>query len=430
MRGGCVSAIHPITFHGLIGDDFNKNKNNIMKLIKLTLMVSLASLSLGSYADEAQNWQESWYIGGAVGKSTLTPKGNDNWHVTDDQAVSKKLYTGVNITKDAGLEAFWADLGDADLKSNSQSGSINYKAIGIAGVYKPMVKFAGIRPLAKLGIAKFTTKDKGEVSSKQLHDISLFMGAGAEYALSDNVNLRAEYEHYDKDVAHYNLGLNWRPLQRNRRSIVEKIDNKKATPLLEPIPAYVPPKPAPASRKITYQPAPKPAPAPRKIIYQPAPKPAPAPRKIIYQPAPKPVLIQKPKPMPPVVKKPKIQLIHSSLSGGSNFNTGSAQLTSRGQNRLNKLAYDIQANNMKVKELQIVGHTDDVGNDQSNLALSLARANSVADYLQNLGISRHIMRLDGKGESSPIASNQTEDGRAKNRRVEIIIKVVRTVVKR
>ncbi|HFC93351.1 MAG TPA: OmpA family protein [Leucothrix mucor] len=419
----------PYNFSCSMGDDFNKNKNNIMKLIKLTLMVSLASLSLGSYADEAQSWQESWYIGGAVGKSTLTPKGSDNWHVTDDQATSKKLYTGVNITKDAGLEAFWADLGDADLKSNSQSGSVNYKAIGIAGVYKPMVKFAGIRPLAKLGIAKFTTKDKGEVSSKQLHDISLFMGAGAEYALSDNVNLRAEYERYDKDVAHYNLGLNWRPLQRNRHSIVEKIDNKKATPRLEPIPAYVPPKPAPVSRKITYQPAPKPAPAPRKIIYQPAPKPVPAPVKVIYQPAPKPVVIQKPKPAPLVIKKPKIQLIHSSLSGGSNFNTGSAQLTTRGQNRLNKLAYDIQASSMKVKGLQIVGHTDDVGNDQSNLALSLARANSVADYLQNLGVSRHIMRLDGKGESSPIASNQTEYGRAKNRRVEIIIKVVRTVVK-
>ncbi len=369
-----------------------------MKLIKLTLMVSLASLSLGSYADEAQNWQESWYIGGAVGKSTLTPNGGDNWRVSDDQAISKKLYTGVNITKDAGLEAFWADLGDADLKSNSQSGSVNYKAIGIAGVYKPMVQFAGIRPLAKLGVAKFSTKDKGELTSKQLHDISLFMGVGAEYALSDNVNLRAEYERFDKDIEHYNLGLNWRPLHRNHRSIVEKIEIQKPAPLPEPIPVYVPPRPIPA------------------------------PVKIIYKPAPKPV-VRKPKPVAPVIKKPKIQLIHSTLSGGSNFNTGSAQLTTRGQNRLNKLAYDIQTNRLKVKGLQITGHTDDVGNDRSNLGLSLARANSVADYLQNLGINRHIMRLDGKGESRPLASNQTEQGRAKNRRVEIIIKVVRTIVK-
>ena len=374
-----------------------------MKLIKLTLVVSLASFSLGSYADEAQNWQESWYIGGAVGKSTLTPNGGDNWRVSDDQSISKKLYTGVNITKDAGLEAFWADIGDADLKSKTQSGSVNYKAIGIAGVYKPMVQFAGIRPLAKLGVAKFTTKDKGELTSKQLHDISLFMGVGAEYALSDNVNLRAEYERFDKDVEHYNLGLNWRPLHRNRSSIVEKIEIQKPAParapLPEPIPVYVPPKPIPA------------------------------PVKIIYQPAPKPVVIRKPKPVAPVIKKPKIQLIHSSLSGGSNFNTGSAQLTTRGQNRLNKLAYDIQASSMKVKGLQITGHTDDVGNDRSNLALSLARANSVADYLQNLGINRHIMHLDGKGESSPLASNQTEHGRAKNRRVEIIIKVVKTIVR-
>lgn len=371
-----------------------------MKLIKLTLMVSLASLSLGSYADEAQSWQESWYIGGAVGKSTLTPDGGDNWRVTDDQAISKKLYTGVNITKDAGLEAFWADLGDADLKSNSQSGSVNYNAIGIAGVYKPLVKFAGIRPLAKVGVAKFTTKDKGALKSKQLHDVSLFMGVGAEYALSDNVNLRAEYERFDKDIEHYNLGLNWRPLHRNRSRIVEKVAIQKPAVFPEPVPVYIPPKPAPA------------------------------PVKIIYKPAPKPVVIQKPRPTPPpVIKKPKIQLIHSSLSGGSNFNTGSAQLTIRGQNRLNKLANDIQASSMQVKGLQITGHTDDVGDDRSNLALSLARANSVADYLQNLGINRHLMQLDGKGESRPLASNQTEHGRAKNRRVEIIIKVVRTIVK-
>jgi outer membrane protein OmpA-like peptidoglycan-associated protein len=378
-----------------------------MKLIKLTILASLASLSLGSYADEAQSWQESWYIGGAVGKSTLTPNGSDNWRVSDDQSISKKLYTGVNITKDAGLEAFWADLGDADLKSNSQSGSVNYKAIGIAGVYKPMVKFAGIRPLGKIGVAKFTTKDKGELSSKQLHDISLFLGVGAEYALSDNVNVRAEYERYDKDIEHYNLGLNWRPLQQNRSRIVENVVIEKPAPA--PMPVYIPPKPAP--------------------VYIP-PKPAPAPVKIIYKPAAKPVVIKKPKPVAPIVHKPVMRVIHSSLSGGSNFNTGSAQLTTRGQNRLNKLANDIQISNMKVKSLQITGHTDDVGNESANLALSLARANSVADYLQNLGINRYLMRLDGKGESSPVASNQTEYGRAQNRRVEIVIRVERRVVKR
>lgn len=378
----------------------------MMKLIKLTLMVSLASLSLGSHADEAQNWQESWYIGGAVGQSTLVPDGGDDWRVTDKKSISKKLYTGLNITKDAGLEAFWADLGDAGLKSNTQSGSVNYKAMGIAGVYKPMVKFAGVRPLAKIGAAKFTTKDKGDLTSKQRHDVSLFLGVGAEYALSDNINLRAEYERFDKDIEHYNLGLNWRPMHRNRSRIVENVVIQKPAPsavYVPPKPVYVPPKP----------------------VYVP-PKPAPV---RVYKPAPKPVVIRKYKPAPPVIKKPKIQLIHSSLSGGSNFNTGSAQLTTRGQNRLNKLAYDIQASSMKVKGLQITGHTDDVGHDRSNLALSLARANSVAAYLQNLGINRHIMRLDGKGESRPLASNKTEQGRAKNRRVEIVIKVVRTIVK-
>lgn len=364
-----------------------------MTSIKLTLLIALLPFSITSHAEEPKNWQESWYIGGAIGKSTLTPDGGSDWKVTDDQSTSKKLYTGINLTQDAGLEAFWTDLGDASLSSSSQSGQVNYKAMGLAGVYKPMVNIAGIRPLAKLGIAKFTTTDKGELTSKQLNDVSLFMGLGAEYALAKNINLRAEYERYDKDIQHYNIGLNWRPLQQNSSRIIEKV-----TPQ--------PPRPAP--------------------IYIPRPRPQP----IIYKPAPHPVAIPLPQPIiTPVIKKPQIRIIHSTLSGGSNFNTGSSQLTIMGQNRLNKLSYDIQKSSMKIKSLHITGHTDDIGNDHTNLALSLARAKSVADYLQNLGMNRHLMQLDGKGETRPIAPNNTLEGRAKNRRVEIGIKVLKTVIK-
>jgi outer membrane protein OmpA-like peptidoglycan-associated protein len=367
-----------------------------MKLIKLTLLISLAPFSLNSKAAEPQNWQESWYIGGAIGKSTLTPDGGDHWQVTDDQSLSKKLYTGINITQEAGLEAFWADLGDSHLSSASQTGRVNYKAIGITGVYKPRVHIAGVRPLAKLGIAKFTTEDKGDLNSKQLNDVSVFMGLGAEYALADNINLRAEYERYDKDIQHYNIGLNWRPLQQNRSRIIEKV-----------VPQ--PPKPNPA------------------FLYTP-------PQPVIYRPPPRPVAIPLPEPVitpviAAVIKRPQIRIIHSTLSGGSNFNTGSSQLTLTGQNRLNKLAYDIQKSDMKIKSLHIKGHTDDVGNEQANLALSLARAKSVANYLQNLGMNRHLMRLDGKGETRPLAPNNTAEGRAKNRRVEIAISVLKTVIK-
>jgi outer membrane protein OmpA-like peptidoglycan-associated protein len=65
------------------------------------------------------------------------------------------------------------------------------------------------------------------------------------------------------------------------------------------------------------------------------------------------------------------------------------------------------------------GDTDSVGSDAYNMKLSLRRANSVRDYLVNHGIAPSRIRTEGFGESRPVASNDTADGRAQNRRVEL-----------
>jgi outer membrane protein OmpA-like peptidoglycan-associated protein len=65
------------------------------------------------------------------------------------------------------------------------------------------------------------------------------------------------------------------------------------------------------------------------------------------------------------------------------------------------------------------GHTDSVGTDQYNQRLSIRRANSVSEYLAARGISRSRLQVDGYGETRPVASNDTADGRAQNRRVEL-----------
>ncbi len=72
------------------------------------------------------------------------------------------------------------------------------------------------------------------------------------------------------------------------------------------------------------------------------------------------------------------------------------------------------------KKVLIVGYTDNVGSDAYNLRLSLQRAQSVADYLIYVeGIDKGRIRIEGRGKAEPIADNSTEEGRAKNRRVEI-----------
>ncbi|MDP5075957.1 MAG: OmpA family protein, partial [Flavobacteriales bacterium] len=72
--------------------------------------------------------------------------------------------------------------------------------------------------------------------------------------------------------------------------------------------------------------------------------------------------------------------------------------------------------------IEIRGHTDNIGDDKSNEALSLGRANQVKDFLVLRGVKVEQLSAKGFGESKPVASNDTESGRAKNRRTEFVIK--------
>ena len=102
-----------------------------------------------------------------------------------------------------------------------------------------------------------------------------------------------------------------------------------------------------------------------------------------------------------------------------NFETGSANIS--GSTKDLETIYNllIQAEETKLK---IVGHTDNVGNYDSNVTLSKGRANSVVEYLVSRGIDRERFQLvDGRGSSEPTADNGSAAGRAKNRRVEITL---------
>jgi OOP family OmpA-OmpF porin len=73
-------------------------------------------------------------------------------------------------------------------------------------------------------------------------------------------------------------------------------------------------------------------------------------------------------------------------------------------------------NNLK---FEIRGHTDNVGPEEANLKLSLARVNKLLSYLVSRGVNNMDLNVRGMGELEPIESNYTAEGRAKNRRVEI-----------
>jgi len=92
-------------------------------------------------------------------------------------------------------------------------------------------------------------------------------------------------------------------------------------------------------------------------------------------------------------------------------------LTPAGKARLDDLVSKIR--DMTLEVIIAVGHTDSIGNADYNQRLSVRRAESVKSYLVSQGIEANRVYTEGKGEKQPVASNQTRDGRAKNRRVEI-----------
>jgi len=100
------------------------------------------------------------------------------------------------------------------------------------------------------------------------------------------------------------------------------------------------------------------------------------------------------------------------------FDTGSTQLKEEYFSEIKKMYTYLKHNNKHVK---IIGHTDSVGLNVSNDELSKKRANVVKNELVRLGINLMRITTDGKGEEEPITNNNTEKGRKRNRRVQILI---------
>jgi OOP family OmpA-OmpF porin len=117
-----------------------------------------------------------------------------------------------------------------------------------------------------------------------------------------------------------------------------------------------------------------------------------------------------PPPPPPAPKK-------ISLSGDAHFDFDSAKLRPSGEQRIDELIDGLQANPRLT--VLVAGHTDSIGSEQYNQRLSEARANAVRNYMISRGIDASRISTRGYGEMDPVASNDTEEGRAQNRRVEI-----------
>ena len=109
------------------------------------------------------------------------------------------------------------------------------------------------------------------------------------------------------------------------------------------------------------------------------------------------------------------------IPSASLFAFNSAELTEQGKEDLEAYRAKIKPELAQAVAAVIIGHTDSKGNEAYNIKLSKHRAEAVRDYLIDGGVSPGILRVVGWGSKDPIASNDTEGGRAENRRVEVVV---------
>lgn len=311
---------------------------------------------------------------------TMIPEGNLN---LDNQFLSgvELQYNGFDSIIKPELSLLYTK--DADYKDSNIDTDIYRIALNGVYEYKSNSFFT---PLAKVGIGYETLQNN---FADNRDSVFFDAGVGAKVALMENVALKLE--------AIYMLKNNNARMDSNLALLagLNFAFGEKAQPV-----------------------APEPVAAP-------APKPTPAPV-VVAAPAPKPVDGDNDKDgvLNSVDKCPKTPAGHKVDSEGCtklvtlriNFETASYKVDSASMPEVKEFADFLK--DMPSYDAKIVGHTDSVGSDKDNQKLSENRANSVKTLIVKEGVDTKRITTEGKGEKSPVATNDTKEGKAQNRRIE------------
>ena len=347
-------------------------------------------------------WANSaWYVGAGAGRSMAS--------IDEDRLVNSllaggassvafskyerdtgyKLFIGKQLNRNFAVEGGYVDLGNFGFNAiNSPAGTLNGD-----------VRFRGLNldllaqlPLnerfsiyGRLGMnysradARFTGNRLYAVTNPNSSETKLNpkLGLGLEYKFTEALAMRGEVERYRVNDAVGNRG----DVDLYSVSLVYKL-GKPAGKM--PV-AFVPPP---------------------------------------VQPAPAPV-VQAPPPPPPAKPVPVSEKV--TFAAETLFDFDKSALKPEGKAALDNLLVQLQGMNTEV--MIAVGHTDSVGSDGYNQALSIRRAEAVKAYLVSKNVEAGRVYTEGKGESQPVADNNTANGRAVNRRVTVEVVGNRTVMK-
>ncbi len=404
-------------------------------LLRRRRAVAAVVAALGSALDvgPAQAEQGQFYIGAGAGSSTLRPDpttNNTGYRLDQEHDFGGKLFMGVDLNNFISLEAFYAGLGNATLKGLAGQGDIGYGSYGLSGLLYVPSNTPGLSALFKLGFGVVDVESKDGIPIQEVKDTQVFGGVGLEYQFKNGFGVRGEYDYFDDDARLLSINVSKRfggaspapkaaePADADRDGVLDGADQCPGTPPGTPVDDVGCPRDSdndgvsdakdrcpdtPAGTPVDAEGCPAAVDSDKDGVADARDQ---CPNTLGGTPVDS-------NGCPPVV--PSV----IGVLEGVTFHTNSDRLTRDAERVLDGVAAEL--NRHPQVRVIVVGHTDDVGNDAANMALSLRRAQAVSRYLAGRGVAPSRMKYAGKGEEAPIASNATAAGRALNRRVELLI---------
>ncbi len=327
---------------------------------------SAAEPAIGSATakDSSDRVGRHFYAATGVGASRMNPDASENpaFTVNDRVEAGGQVTLGVDLSRQLSLEAHSADLGSAGF---SPGGRINYhihgaSALVYAGKNRHNFKRRGLSGYGRIGVGLLENSPVGNVPFVKDNDMHVLFGAGVEYMTRVGLGLRAEGIAFEEDAQYAQLGVIYRTGRRQASKPVE----------------------------------------------------------IVAAPAPVPVAAAIPEPAPEPVVEVNPCDVFSGVLEGVNFHTDSDQLTEIAKEKLQSVA--VVLSECETAPVSISAHTDSDGSEAYNQGLSRRRAASVVEFLISQGVQSDRMSASAFGETQPIASNATPEGKRQNRRVELI----------
>lgn len=313
------------------------------------------------------------YAGLGIGASRLEPDTSElnGIDVNDRVEGAGQITVGMDLSRQFALELHSADLGSAGL--SPPNGRINYHAHGASALYyvgkqRHNYRRQGLTGYGRAGVGFLENGSVGNVNFVQDNGAHFLIGAGVEYMTKIGLGLRAEAISFEKDINYGQLAMIYRTgARRSKRPI--------------------------------------------QIVKAPEPTPTP-----VVVPA---IKVAEPEPVPePIVEAPNVCDEFNGVLDGVNFHSDSAELTSEGSQVLYQAAEKLHS--CESLQIRVSAHTDSVGAEAYNQSLSERRARSVVQSLSERGIDSSRMTSSAYGETQPIDTNSTPEGRRRNRRVELI----------